>query len=182
MLFLQTIDATIELFSVRFVQFRKFEDTTKFIKYPDTVDLENLDLTMFDWMELQDFEMQLVELQSSSIWKQKFVDLRVRLETIERDRCNGLEPQLSAENEVLSVWNDLPETFNCLRKVAVAILSIFSSSYSCESLFSTMNFIKSDIRNSLTDDLSAACVALKNTKYSPDIKLLSSTIQQQKSH
>ena len=182
LLFLQTIDATLEQFSVRFVQFRKFEDTTKFMKYPDTVDFENLDLTMFEWMELQDFEMQLVELQSSSIWKQKFVDLRVRLEMIERDRCNGLKPQLSAENEVLSVWNDLPETFNSLKKVAVAILSIFSSSYSCESLFSTMNFIKSDIRNSLTDDLSAACVALKNTKYSPDIKLLSSAIQQQKSH
>jgi hypothetical protein len=182
LLFLQTIDTTLEQFSVRFVQFRKFEDTTKFIKYPDIVDFENLDLTMFDWMELQAFEMQLVELQSSSIWKQKFVDLRVRLEIIERDRCNGLEPQLSAENVVLSVWNDLPETFNSLKKVAVAILSIFSSSYSCESLFSTMNFIKSDIRNSLTDDLSAACVALKNTKYSPDIKLLSSAIQQQKSH
>ena len=182
LLFLETVDATLEQFSVRFVQFRKFENTTKFIKYPDTVDFENLDFTMFDWMELQAFEMQLVELQSSSIWKQKFVDLRMRLEIIERDRCNGLEPQLSAENEVVSVWNDLPETFNTLKKVAVAILSIFSSSYSCESLFSTMNFIKSDIRNSLTDDLSAACVALKNTKYSPDIKLLSSAIQQQKSH
>jgi len=36
-----------------------------------------------------------------------------------------------------------------------------------------MNLIQSDIRNSLTDDLSAyyAYVALKNTKISPDIKL-----------
>ena len=57
LLFLQTIDTTLEQFSVRFVQFRKFEDTTKFIKYPDIVDFENLDLTMFDWMELQAFEM-----------------------------------------------------------------------------------------------------------------------------
>ena len=89
MLFLQTIDTTLEQFSVRFVQFRKFEDTTKFIKYPDIVDFENLDLTMFDWMELQAFEMQLVELQSSSIWKQMFVDLRSATRN-NRDRCNGL--------------------------------------------------------------------------------------------
>jgi len=33
---------------------------------------------MFDWMELQVFEKQLFELQSSAIWRQKYVDLRVR--------------------------------------------------------------------------------------------------------
>lgn len=181
-LFVETIDATLEQFSTRFVQFRKFEGTTKFMKFADIVEFEKLDLTMFDWMELPEFELQLAELQSSSIWKQKFVDLRVRLEIIERDRCNGLKPHLSAENEVLSVWNDLPETFKSLKNVAVAISCIFSSSYSCESLFSTMNFIKSDIRSRLTDDLSAACIGLKNTKYSPDIKFLSSGIQQQISH
>jgi hypothetical protein len=182
-LFFEIIDATLEQFSSRFEQFKKFEDTAKFIKYPDTIDFENLDLAMFSWMELHDFEMQLVELQSSAIWKQKFVDLRVRLEIIERERLNGsLEPQISAENEVLTVWNDLPGTFNSLIKVTRAILSIFSSTYSCESLFSTMNYIKSNTRNCLTDDLSAACVCLKNIKYTPDIKMLSSTTQQQKSH
>ena len=105
----------------------------------------------------------------------------MQLETMERNRLRTVKQQ-TAENEVLKVWNALPETFGVLEKVAMAILSIFSSSYSCESLFSTMNFIKSDVRNRLTDDLSAACVALKNTKYTPDIKQLSSTIQQQKSH
>ena len=101
---------------------------------------------------------------------------------IECERLNGsLEPQISAENEVLKVWNDLPGTFN-FPITARTILSIFSSTYSCESLFSTMNYIKSNTRNCLTDDLSADCVSLKNTKYTPDIKLLSSTTQQQKSH
>jgi len=57
--------------------------------------------TIFYWM-------QLLELQFNSIWKQKFVDLPVRLEImiIECDRCNGLEPQLSAENYMLSIWNE----------------------------------------------------------------------------
>lgn len=182
-LFSDTIDATLKQFSLRFEQFRNFEDSAKCIKYPDTIDFDNLDLSMFSWMELQDFEMELVELQSSAIWKHKFVDLRMRLEIIERERLNGLlEPHVSAENEIVKVWNELPGTYNSLIKVAMSILSIFSSTYSCESLFSTMNFIKSNTRNCLTDDLSAACVSLKNTKYIPDIKLLSSTKQQQKSH
>ena len=68
---------------------------------------------MFDWMELQVFEMQLLELQSSAIWRQKYVDLRVRLQLINLTwslQWISLEPQLSAENEVLerlewSAWS-----------------------------------------------------------------------------
>src|SRR6218665_322724 len=74
-------------------------ETQKVIKYPSTVDFENFYSTICHWMELQAFEMQILELQFRSIWKQTFVDLRVRLEIIEHDRCSGLEPQLSAENE-----------------------------------------------------------------------------------
>src|ERR1700733_100067 len=112
----------------------------------------------------------------------KFVDLRQQLETIERDRLEGRPLDSSAENEVLLAWQALPDTFGTLKTVAFGILSIFSSSYSCESLFTTTNLIKSDIRNRLADDTSAACVALKTTMYKPDIKQLASFLQQQKSH
>ena len=37
-LFFEITDATLEQFSSRFEQFKKFEDTAKFIKYPDTID------------------------------------------------------------------------------------------------------------------------------------------------
>ena len=40
-------------------QFRKFEETAKF---------------------MNGFEMQLVELQYNSIWEHKFIDLRIQLE------------------------------------------------------------------------------------------------------
>ena len=142
------LDVKVNQFSSRFVQFRSFEETIKFLKYPDTIIFENLNLEIFNWMDLNDFEMQLVEFQSSSIWKQKFVELRIQLEEIERDRLREIS-KLSAENEVLKVWNSIPNTFQDLKNVAWSILSIFSSSYSCESLFSTMNFMKSDIRNRL---------------------------------
>lgn len=69
-----------------------------------------------------------------------------------------------------------------MKTLGGAILTLFGSSYVCEQLFSAMNYIKCDTRNRLTDDLSAACVALKLTKYEPRVDELSAYIQQQKSH
>jgi hypothetical protein len=125
--------------------------------------------------------MQLIDLQSISIWRQKFIDLRSELETIERYRFVGSTLNI-AENEDLKNWNSIPKTFDCLKNVAMAVLSVFSSTYSCESLFSAMNFVKSNYKSNLNEEASAVCVALKTTKYKPDIKYLSSLVQPHKSH
>ncbi len=179
---MQVINSTIEQFSSRFANFRELEETTKFIKFPDSVKLAEINLNMFQWIDLDDFEMQLIDFQSSSIWKQKFIDLRGDLENIERERLMKGLANKTAENEVLKVWNSIPETFACLKNLAISLLTIFSSTYSCESLFSVMNFVKSIHRSRLTDETSAACIKLKVTNYKPDINYLSSMMQQQKSH
>ena len=44
--------------------------------------MEELNLQKFSWINMDKFEMELIEFQSSSIWKQKFIDLRVDLENI----------------------------------------------------------------------------------------------------
>jgi hypothetical protein len=44
---------------------------------------------MLQWIDLNNFEMQVIYLQSSSIWRQKFIDLRPELENIGRDRLVG---------------------------------------------------------------------------------------------
>jgi hypothetical protein len=46
--------------------------------------------------------MQLIDLQSSSIWRQKFIKLRAELENIERDPIVGSTLKI-AENEVLKI-------------------------------------------------------------------------------
>ena len=46
--------------------------------------MEELNLQMFSWIDMDKFEMQLIEFQGNSIWKQKSIDLRVELEKIER--------------------------------------------------------------------------------------------------
>ena len=45
-----------------------------------------MNLEKFLWIDMDEFEMQLIEFQSSSIRKQKFIDLRVEMENIEKRR------------------------------------------------------------------------------------------------
>lgn len=88
----------------------------------------------------------------------------------------------SSDNETLKVWNSLPNNFKSMKALGVALLTVFGSSYACEQLFSALNYIKSDVRNRLTDDQSAACIALKLTEYEPRFDKLATGKQQQKSH
>ena len=125
--------------------------------------------------------MQLIDFQSNSVWKQKFSDLRSDLELIENDRTHGVIT-CNAEEKVLKTWNTIPNTFICLNRLAIAILSVFLSTYCGESLFLQMNLIKNNLRSRMIDDSSSACILLKVTEYEPDIKRLASKVQPQKSH
>ncbi|GFS61403.1 general transcription factor II-I repeat domain-containing protein 2A [Trichonephila clavipes] len=107
--------------------------------------------------------MQLIDFQSSSIWIQKFIEIRKKLELIEAERLTS-NISKNTSNEILETWNSIPDAFNCLKKLAYAILTIFSSTYACESLFSEINSIKDSLRNRLTDDSYSACILLKTTR------------------
>ncbi|XP_013358567.1 PREDICTED: uncharacterized protein LOC102022594 isoform X3 [Chinchilla lanigera] len=150
----------------------------------DKAKFEELDLSCLHWLDFGNLEMELLEFQESSIWKNKFFDLRATLEKIETLACEGMTKDRtvgSPENEILKVWNSLPNNFKSMKALGIAFLTLFGSSYACEQLFSALNYIKSDTRKQ-TDDVSAACVALKLTKYEPRFDKLSACIQQQRSH
>ncbi|KAG8238012.1 hypothetical protein J437_LFUL015290 [Ladona fulva] len=72
------------------------------------------------------------------------------------------------------------DRFPPLRSVAYKIKSSFGSVYLCESLFSTMNIIKSKNRSSLTDSHLESC--LRASAYVPNMQVLVGKIQCQKSH
>ena len=94
----------------------------------------------------------------------------------ERGRLTGSSSRNQNE-ELMCAWNDIPKTSSTLKKFAKAILSVFSSTYTCKTSFSLLNYIKDEKRNWLTDDSSSAGVMLKNTKYKPNIKELATGIQ-----
>ena len=52
-----------------------------------------------------------------------------------------------------------------LRKVALHILTMFGSTYSCEAAFSTMNIIKNEYRNKLTDEHLQMCMRMALTSF-----------------
>lgn len=93
------------------------------------------------------FILELVDMQSSLAMAQ---DLRT--------------------NGPAKFWTDVnTHQFPNVKKVAVVILSMFGSTYTCESSFSHMNSIKSSSRCSLTDNTLHHCLRIALTTYEPTV-------------
>lgn len=170
-----------QAFEERFNQFKCMENTFHFILYPYKTEFETMELNEFMWLGIDNLEMELVEFRSSVVWKTKFEDLISEVEG-KLSSPDNIDPTVKIENIILNVWDSLPSNFISMKKLANALLTMFGSTYSCEKLFSTMNFVKSSNRNRLDRELTAKCVRLMNTKYQPDIEKLSQSKQQQISH
>ena len=149
-------------FSIRFQDFQHMGPVFSFLIRPDTFKYSDLDTTLFEWMETEELEMQLIDFQASTLWSAKFKDLREILETSKNDHAAS----------ILRSWTSLPDKFNCMKKVAFALLSAYGSTYQCEQIFSQMKHILSPHRSRLTTDHSEGCVKLKVSKYSPEISTL----------
>lgn len=122
--------------------------------------------------------MELIEFQGNVIWRNKFINLNSELE---KNYCE-IDSSIKTENLILIEWKSLPNSFTSMKKLALSLLTMFGSTYTCEQLFSFMNFIKSTLKNRLGTDISAACIQLKSTNYNPRIDSLAGNMQQQISH
>ncbi|GFY00966.1 uncharacterized protein TNCV_1363721 [Trichonephila clavipes] len=87
--FISIMNSLIKEFSARFSHFKELSETFKFIMYPDGISFDKLNLSQFDWLEIEELEMQLIDFQSSSIWIQKFIETRKKLELIEAERLTS---------------------------------------------------------------------------------------------
>ena len=116
----------------------------------------------FPWTKevVAELEMQLLELQSNQILKTE----------------HGTQtPE--------TFWASVPnEKFAMLRKLALTVLTMFGSTYTCESAFSTMTAVKTKYRSSITDEHLCHCMRLALTPKKPNFKKLASELQGQVSH
>ena len=126
-------------FCTRFQDFQHFGSLVSFLIKPESS--EDLNLCAFEWMDFEDFQLQLIDFKASLLWTSKFVDLRKSRETIENKQKN-----------ILPRWKSLQEKFSCLKKMAIALQSAFQATYLCEQIFSQMKFILSAHRSRLTED------------------------------
>ena len=157
-------------FTTRFVDFKRYGPMFSILMKPNSFDGHDLDATLIDWMDTEDMEMQLIELKSSTLWVTKFAELRKLLDAT---------PVKDHGAHILTCWASAPEKFSCLRGIALALLSVFGSTYLCEQVFSHMKHVLSPTRSWLTTEQSGACLQLKVTNYKTQITEISQAKQGQ---
>jgi len=69
------------------------------------------------------------------------------------------------DNITLRDGNSLPDTFNTIKQLENALLTMFGSTYVCETLFSSTSWIKFTQRNRLVNEITAGCIKMMNSKY-----------------
>ena len=113
-------------FCNRFQDFQRFGEVFSFVIKPDSYD--DLDLSLFDWINVDDFLMQLIDLRSFVLWTTKLTKLRQAIETVDRKNRSKL---------ILQCWASLPDTFGDLKDGAKPLLSVFGSTNCTNKFFRT---------------------------------------------
>jgi hypothetical protein len=105
----------------------------------------------------------------------KFEHLNADMEKLEKNKCDLSSQQkwsalkdLEKEDIIFNTCNSIRDSYDQLKKLAFAVLSLFGSTYSCKQSFSSMNLIKSTLRIRLIDENLESCLKLKTTTYKPD--------------
>ena len=179
-----------EAFLSRFQEFKNSRATLAFAKNPLNATITELKFSPFG-IDIGNFEIQLQDLKNKEIWSSKFERLCLDLEILEKNKCDlcsqhkwSVLKDLEREDMIMfNAWNSIPDSYDQLKKLAFAVLSLFGSTYSCEQSFSSMNFIKlSKLRSRLIDESLESSLKLKTTTYKPDLLKLSKEMQGHCSH
>ncbi|KAK0139586.1 General transcription factor II-I repeat domain-containing protein 2B [Merluccius polli] len=177
-------------FGERFSDFRKEKPTLSFPVTPLDIDPSLLNTVAFTGVSKPDLEIELADIADKDLWVNKFKSLTADIEEVacqkatlvKEHKWSDMEKLPHPDKLVFETWSAIPDTYINMKKYAFGVMSIFGSTYLCEQLFSSMNFIKNKHRSRLVDESLQACMKLKVTSYSPDIGKICSEVQTQKSH
>lgn len=180
----------LQSFKARFGEFREHTQLFKFITHPNECSLNTADLSYIPGVSNRDFETEVADLKASDMWVNKFKTLNEDLERLARQKADLASKHMWTEMKklqpedqlIIKTWNSLPVTYHTLQRVSIAVLTMFGSTYACEQSFSHLKNIKTNLRSRLTDESLNACMKLNLTKYQPDYKAISKSMQHQKSH
>lgn len=137
-------------FDNRFQDFEKNDVKLKLFADPFAVPVDQL---------AENFQMELIDLQTSDTCKSNFRHL-----------------------DVLEFFKTLPTEFSNLKDNASRCATMFGSTYICEQTFSLMNINKSKLRNRLNDKHLESILRVSTTTFEPDIPKLVGKTQSQPSH
>ena len=189
--YLQSAITTMQAsFEKRFREFREEKNTLSFPITPLNINPSLHNVTAFADISQPDLEFELADIVDKDMWVSKFKRLADDLEDVARQKAalaqnhkwSDIENLPRPDKLVFETWNAILDTYMNMKKYAFGVLLIFGSTYACEQVFSTMNYIKNKHRSRLTDDSSQSCVKIKMTWHSPDLQTLCEEVQKQKSH
>ena len=89
-----------------------------------------------------------------------------------------------AQCDGITFWTKMVTAANypLLHKMAINVLTMFGSTYRCESAFSTMNIVKNKYRTRLTNEHLYQCLRLAITPFVPKFKVLATSTKCNFSH
>uniref|UniRef100_A0AAV2L0X9 HAT C-terminal dimerisation domain-containing protein n=1 Tax=Knipowitschia caucasica TaxID=637954 RepID=A0AAV2L0X9_KNICA len=99
------------------------------------------------------------------------------------DLCEEDQLKAALREGTIEFWKSVPmEKYPNVKQAALKVLSMFGSTYVCESLFSTLKHVKSKHRSVLTDTHVKELLRVATTEYKPDLKRIVQDKECQKSH
>ncbi|XP_034150622.1 zinc finger BED domain-containing protein 5-like [Esox lucius] len=151
-------------FSSRLEDFSVPNEVIAFVRDPLTTrpsgEFSTLVKTILPSLDEAKFEMELIDFQTTSLIKDAF---------------------RSAES-LSAFWVACSEEYSTIKNLALYVLTMFPSTYTCESAFSSMNAIKTYERNRLTHTNLENCLRISVTNVTPDIRSIVANERGQFSH
>ena len=99
------------------------------------------------------------------------------------DLCEEDQLKPALREGTIEFWKSVPmKKYHNVKRAALKILSMFGSTYVCESVFSTLKHVKSKHRSVLTDTHVKELLRVATTEYKPDLKRIVQGKECQKSH
>jgi hypothetical protein len=109
------------------------------------------------------------------------VSAAVELELLELQEDEALKRVKQSGCSAIEFWKQVPEQkYPKTKECAQRLISIFCTTYSCESLYSTLKFIKSKYRSVLTDEHLNELMRTALTCHQPNFKQLTAKMDTRK--
>nr|XP_023701213.1 SCAN domain-containing protein 3-like [Paramormyrops kingsleyae] len=140
-------------FSARFDDFFISRDVIGFVRDPFTISPSG---------EFSTNAVKMLPLDEAAIQSQ----------LAEIQAASDMKAALRGAESLSAFWVSCPETYDTLKTLAMYVLTMFGSTYTCEAAFSKMNSIKTHKRNRLSTQSLEDCLRISLTAAKPDVKKL----------
>ncbi|RXN13362.1 SCAN domain-containing 3-like isoform X2 [Labeo rohita] len=140
-------------FSARFDDFFISRDVIGFVRDPFTISPSG---------EFSTNAVKMLPLDEAAIQSQ----------LAEIQAAGDMKAALRGAESLSAFWVSCPETYDTLKTLAMYVLTMFGSTYTCEAAFSKMNSIKTHERNRLSTESLEDCLRISLTAAKPDVKKL----------